>query len=115
MKKEIAEKWVEALRSGKYKQGKASLCEVQGKTAKYCCLGVLCDILKSPYRKISVYKGYGDETGFETGFLPDAIMAESGMQTFYGKLGASSLTVLNDAGNSFGYIADIIEDNWEIL
>ena len=41
MKKEIAERWVSALRSGEYKQGKLYLKSENG----YCCLGVLCDIL----------------------------------------------------------------------
>lgn len=40
MDAELKRKWVEALRSGKYQQGKSALrCEDQ-----FCCLGVLCDI-----------------------------------------------------------------------
>lgn len=42
MNPEIKTKWVEALRSGKYKQGKKSLRSREGD--KYCCLGVLCDL-----------------------------------------------------------------------
>lgn len=42
MKKEIADKWVEALRSGRYKQCKSWLRDNDG----FCCLGVLCDISK---------------------------------------------------------------------
>jgi hypothetical protein len=34
------QKWVDALRSGNYKQGKQYLKDDQG---RYCCLGVLCD------------------------------------------------------------------------
>lgn len=41
MKKEIADIWVKELRSGKYKQGKGYLRQIDD---KYCCLGVLCDI-----------------------------------------------------------------------
>lgn len=51
MKKEVAELWVKALRSGKYKQGRSALCTVvadpenpKNKTKSYCCLGVLADI-----------------------------------------------------------------------
>jgi len=46
MKKSDVKKWVKALRSGDYQQGKESLCreEVSG-DYKYCCLGVACDIL----------------------------------------------------------------------
>lgn len=39
MNKELKAKWVEALRSGKYKQTKRRLQSVNGKA--YCCLGVL--------------------------------------------------------------------------
>ena len=40
MKKEIADKWVEALRSGEYKQAKERLQSEDS----LCCLGVLCKI-----------------------------------------------------------------------
>jgi hypothetical protein len=44
MNPEIKAKWVAALRSGEYQQGKAHLQTGDG---KFCCLGVLCDL----YRK----------------------------------------------------------------
>lgn len=37
-------KWIDALRSGKYKQGKSNLARRAGDTIEYCCLGVLCEI-----------------------------------------------------------------------
>lgn len=40
MKPEIKKRWVDALRSGKYQQGRDYL-SFQG---CYCCLGVLCDL-----------------------------------------------------------------------
>ena len=40
MKQEIKEKWVSALRSGEYKQGKEGLRIYN----EFCCLGVLCDL-----------------------------------------------------------------------
>ena len=40
MKPEIKQKWTEALRSGKYAQGKHQLYD----GANYCCLGVLCEL-----------------------------------------------------------------------
>jgi hypothetical protein len=36
----VKEKWIEALRSGDYEQGKGAL-SIAG---TYCCLGVLCDL-----------------------------------------------------------------------
>lgn len=54
MKKEIKEKWLEALRSGEYKQAHARL--KTGQT--FCCLGVLCDL----HRKEKPEKRFWDET-----------------------------------------------------
>ena len=42
MNQEIKQKWLEALRSGKYKQGRLGL---RNKQNEFCCLGVLCDVL----------------------------------------------------------------------
>lgn len=45
MNKEIKEKWLCALRGGKYKQGRNVLKKKNEKgEIEYCCLGVLCDI-----------------------------------------------------------------------
>lgn len=44
MNLELIREWVDALRSGKYEQGRLAL---RSKDDKYCCLGVLCDIAKS--------------------------------------------------------------------
>lgn len=41
MNKEIKQKWINALVSGKYQQGKGKLC----RDNKYCCLGVLAEEL----------------------------------------------------------------------
>lgn len=41
MKKELKERWIEALLSKKYRQGKNKL---RSTSNDYCCLGVLCDI-----------------------------------------------------------------------
>lgn len=42
MKKAIKQKWVKALRSGRYRQGEA---ELKANDGTYCCLGVLCNVL----------------------------------------------------------------------
>lgn len=41
MNPEIKKQWVDALKSGEYKQGKGMLLSPSD---KYCCLGVLCDL-----------------------------------------------------------------------
>lgn len=43
MNLELIREWVEALRSGKYEQGRLALRSIDN---KYCPLGVLCDIAK---------------------------------------------------------------------
>ena len=43
MDQTIKNKWVEALRSGTYKQAKNRLRTSKG----FCCLGVLCDVVDS--------------------------------------------------------------------
>jgi hypothetical protein len=41
MDKDLKAKWIAALRSGKYEQGR----EYLRKDDSYCCLGVLCDLV----------------------------------------------------------------------
>lgn len=42
--KRTLRKWIRALRSGKYQQGRGTLCQFDKGEFKYCCLGVLGDI-----------------------------------------------------------------------
>lgn len=41
MKADLKAKWIDALRSGKYEQGRGALLN----DGKYCCLGVLCEVV----------------------------------------------------------------------
>jgi len=88
-------KWIEALRSGKYKQTTHYLKDDQG----FCCLGVLCDIQGADFDAI--------RTEFGT------LSLSSSPQKYLGGLGmmAPRLTTLNDDGKSFAEIADYIEMN----
>lgn len=54
-------KWVEALESGKYRQGKNCLCSKDEdiKRWKHCCLGVLCETLEVPSEIKDGMKLYG--------------------------------------------------------
>jgi len=62
MKKNIMNKWVKALRSGKYKQCREKLCSVDGKTGEesFCCLGVLTDLYLQDRKRQK--KGQGIES-----------------------------------------------------
>ncbi len=115
MNKKIKAKWIEALRSGKYKQTKEVLHDGDG----FCCLGVLCEVLGIP-------KYYGEESGRwwfysnnrrEYEVLPADIAKDMGL-TVDGALaepvafaGAelNDLAHLNDRGADFIFIADVIE------
>jgi hypothetical protein len=113
MKKEVAEKWVVALRSGKYKQGSGTL---QGIARTYCCLGVLCEIAPANKKLIAVD---GMLLGSNLATQPD-VKDWADMATSLGSLYTNtdreiSLAMLNDSGKTFEEIADIIEKNWEKL
>ena len=123
MKKVIMKKLVKALRSGDYLQGTHRLAKVDGYGEhRFCCLGVLCNIMQEETGKLKVTKLKHMEYAFNTitGVLPDAVMEWSGIKDANGvikyKNGKSnSLTALNDNGKSFNQIADIIEKNYEVL
>lgn len=111
MKKSIAMKWVKALRSGEYKQGRFNLKTEKG----YCCLGVLCEISKlSKFRKVR------NDTKFSyfnvAGLLPSKVKNWAGMRSISGKgYKRLSLSRLNDAGTSFDKIANLIEKEYKDL
>lgn len=52
MKPEVAKKWIEALRSKKYKQGAHVLKkEMKSGVVRHCCLGVLCELYNQQKKK----------------------------------------------------------------
>lgn len=99
MKADVKERWVAALRSGKYKQGVGFLTAEDS----FCCLGVLCDLalldgvisdVTVDADKAVVY--YDDEAGLP----PESVMLWAGLDdanpvvTFLGK--RICLSELND-------------------
>lgn len=50
----IKAKWLEALRSGEYRQGEGTFVD----EGKHCCLGVLCEVVGKP-PMLKGAKGYG--------------------------------------------------------
>jgi hypothetical protein len=45
-RKELYQIWIDALRSGQYKQGHNALRRINNKNEQlFCCLGVLCDVI----------------------------------------------------------------------
>jgi hypothetical protein len=59
MNPEIKQLWLDALRSGKYEQGKLMLKPTE---SSYCCLGVLCEIAQE--RNIGEYIPSEEHRGF---------------------------------------------------
>ena len=123
MKKVIMKKLVKALRSGDYLQGKHRLATVDGYGEhRFCCLGVLCNIMQEETGKLKVKRLQAGTYQFNnnTGILPDAVMEWSGIKDANGTIKykngiEGSLTNLNDSGRTFKQIADIIEKNYEAL
>ena len=115
MNADVKTKWVAALRSGDYRQGRMAL---HGEDDTFCCLGVLCEIAvtdiglgvtKDPnYNKFE----YGPTASGS--LLPDLVVAWAGLE---GETGANveinrrttSLAQHNDTGRTFAQIADAIE------
>jgi hypothetical protein len=99
---EFKEKWVKALRSGRYKQGKDTLYS----RGKYCCLGVACRVGGLPAGKI---KSCYIELPSEQAAVPEILHCVSGpirsVDTW------RILAQMNDGGKSFAEIADYIEQN----
>ena len=48
-----AQAWVDALRSGKYKQGRNSLHIIESGDSRFCCLGVACDLFSKTHPEVS--------------------------------------------------------------
>lgn len=132
MNKEIKKKWIEALRSGEYRQGRGMLCSLDHH--KYCCLGVLTDL----YIKEHPNKAYwSDQKVVEdnkvviyTGksFLPEVVMrwaeleyADPIIPYLIDKISVPlsvHITAINDGfqyqeipNHSFKQIADMIEES----
>ena len=110
LEKKFALKWMNALRSGDYKQG----CSFLKSDGMYCCLGVAC-VITMPNAKL-------DNVGFiekEPGGTNPAISAR-----LYNKMpkllrGSSGfvnkVSTMNDTGKTFNDIADWIEKNVEFI
>ena len=60
MNPEVKQKWIDALRSGKYEQGSEKLRSVSG----YCCLGVLCDLYAQEHDTQWEFRG-NEETNLQ--------------------------------------------------
>jgi hypothetical protein len=111
MKAEIKQKWLEALRSGNYKQGTGELCiSYTSGRFEHCCLGVLAEVCGIDRSKLfnsdhlerighpEILGAWG--LGHYNSGDPDTHTNEQ-----------RKLAAMNDTGKSFAEIADWIEAN----
>lgn len=110
----IKAKWVEALRSGEYKQGQAALRHAD----HFCCLGVLCDLHSKetgykwtrpsnsdPDTDVMYYQG-------QSGMPPEVVTEWAELVDMNVLIAGEvqSLDGHNDAGVKFDQIAKAIEE-----
>lgn len=126
MNQDIAARWVSALRSGKYEQGKNLLKQLHdsGKVS-YCCLGVLCDLylqeypdsaytpdlrpdLDRPTRENGTPYAFGEK---EVELPPKDIQTWAGINPHQ----CDALAEQNDSGSTFEELADLIEKSAQDL
>lgn len=109
----FAKKWVKALRSGKYQQGRDCLFNGIG----YCCLGVACLVAGKKF--IQKNGDYVVERTKEYAHLPPSIKRLMKMKTSIGEFKnngeVNSLIAMNDSDQTFEEIADFIEENYKDL
>ncbi len=131
MNPEVKQKWIDALRSGKYDQGSEKLRSVQG----YCCLGVLCDLYSQEQGAEWEFRGNA-ETNLqpkdywyfegESEFLPESVKDWAGLPVgnpsvrvdvtdnddeddwFYNE----EIANLNDSGYTFNELSELIEQQF---
>lgn len=112
MNQEVKEKWVAALRSGEYEQGRGYL----NRGEQFCCLGVLCEVAITAgvdLPKARLDNGTTKYGGNHT-VLPSAVRDWSDLPSLLGDMVSISgklekLAGHNDDGRSFVQIADAIE------
>ena len=121
MDTEIKTKWLDALRSGKYRQGANYLRTRGADRDNYCCLGVLCElavaegVIEPPViEPTGEYYYAGDSAAYlpaevrRWADLPDSM----GHFLSDGNLPHNSLTEMNDSEYPFTEIADVIEEKF---
>ena len=104
MNEVLRDKWVAALRSGKYEQSRGRLRTQNG----YCCLGVLCDV-KDPNGWNQENDRWIHKDSFREGswYLSESLREEVGLTEEC----QVRLAKLNDDGETFERIAQEIEKN----
>ena len=104
MDADLKAKWVEALRSEKYKQAIGLLKDGDS----FCCLGVLCSVMGADWTSGDPVLVKDDEEFPLKDSMGDELLGDSGVR-LAGIKEQMLLAEMNDNGKSFAEIADYIE------
>ncbi len=128
MDKKIKREWITALRSGEYKQVSGALCKLNGdgSVKGHCCLGVACEVAIKNGLDVDVSEDDINSDQSKRRYAQSTYWLPASVQGFYGFANESGfpntgdterrLTEMNDRGEPFDYIADVLEkegDNYE--
>ena len=106
MDAEMKDRWVSALRSGSYRQGRG---ELRTKDDRYCCLGVLCDLIDPEMWDTNEY-GERHWHG-SCAHLPDVVVDSLNLWDEYRHNEQTLIRMNDNDGSTFSDIADWIEEN----
>lgn len=117
MNQTIAIKWVKALRSGEYPSMTERLEKIKHE-GTFGILGVLCDLHRIDVGGdwVSSYYVPAGKVRGDKYWLPEEVMKWAGVKhKLVGCAGTGVLGVMEERGYTHGVLADVIEQNWEIL
>ncbi|HYE20129.1 MAG TPA: hypothetical protein VEA69_16905 [Tepidisphaeraceae bacterium] len=102
--------WLDALRSGEFKQTTECLADSDG---GHCCLGVACRVAVAAGVPLEVEENDDGDICFDQcgTYLPPTASQMLGLRNRSGSFEEGALWQLNDGGATFPEIADIIEAN----
>lgn len=112
MNPEVKTEWLEALRSGEYKQGRGQLCRKTDSGTELCCLGVLSEIatkhgiVNRVYTNEMASAGRGSTISYatpdgsalnESAYLPNVVVQWAGLEDINPKVGVPIKSATNPA------------------
>lgn len=110
---------VDALRSGRYKQGRQALRPDED---TYCCLGVACELYRQEgcqgaWKKNHCSDGYAffasdEQNDWSPGSLPLSVQEWYGFMLSNPSVDSNTVAEMNDQGEGFPAIADAIEETY---
>lgn len=108
---EFKQRWLTALRSGKYRQGQRALRQrnTVDDTA-YCCLGVALDIKDATQWKPAECSGWRDDWNGCRSALANNLLAKA-IDGALEETTVQTLARMNDGGGTFPDIAEWIESH----